>query len=312
MSARLAAMDAEHAQKTAFGRQPLSQQETRPSYSFGTGTRDALTKKSYISKPAMKVQGSLKNSPGPVYAKPSTLEQQCIKFGTEEKLRPYKAQYPDSSNDFSGATPDNQAFKYRSSASMSIGMEVRMKLDGDVVRNNPSLALCTETESHYERTPQETLTTRKAPEITFGPPGGPDGGKKVPPISGMRGMVNVSAVPRSTGPGSHRLPAGLGMQAQSTRRSAPSHAFSTSPRGMESLSARTGRLLLQPSPDLSTLGRQVPSSTIPSSPKFAFEMAHRDDISKTRVLVTNLDRGPASVLPKMRIPLNVPGPPTKC
>ncbi|CAK0876186.1 unnamed protein product, partial [Prorocentrum cordatum] len=209
----------------ALGRQHVSQRETSPCYSFGTGTRKDKGK-TYIGKEFAKKQSALATSPGPAYAVPSTTGQGARHvFGTEERRTNPKVQYPDSSVDLMGATVDSQAWKFSSTTVVNFGTEARMNnKNGEVVRNNPSIMLGAESPAAFEHDPKDSFVAKRKPEYSFGPPGGPDG-KKVPPIQNM-----PTATPRTLGPGSHRLPAGLGAQPESSARSAPSWGFGTSGR----------------------------------------------------------------------------------
>jgi hypothetical protein len=286
----------------ALGRQHVSQRESSPCYSFGTGTRKDKGK-TYIGKEHAKKQTTLAVSPGPAYAVPNTTGQGPRHvFGTEERRTNPRVQYPDSSVDLMGATVDSQIVKFSTTTVVNFGTEARMNTkNGEVVRSNPAIMKGVESPAAFEHTPLDTHVAKRTPEYTFGPPGGTDG-KKVPPIRNM-----PAATPRTLGPGSHRLPGGLGAQTESSARSAPSWGFGTSSR----LSARRDYpQLLDLSPDLSSIGRQVVSKA-KTSPSAPFGKSTRDQSARVQQAFTHLDKGPAGDMPPVRHPLNVPGPHTK-
>lgn len=281
---------------SALGHQHDSQRETRPCYSFGTGTREAGQSKVFISKDHQKRSAILK-SPGPVYSKPTTVgmnPRYC--FGTEER-RSVKAKYPDSSVDLTGAVVDTQDIKFASTQGVLFGTEARMQATGEVVKNNPAIVLGMESPSAFEHSPEDTQVLKKAPEYSFGPAGGVDGKKNVvPPING------IGCTPRQVGPGSYSMPPGLCAQVHSIRSTAPSHGFGTSPRMRE---RRAQSQMLELSPELSSLGKQVVSKAT-SSPRCQFGKSTRDGAAKTTMCFTQIDRGPAGYMPKLRLGLAVP------
>jgi hypothetical protein len=249
-------------------------------------------------------QMMLKASPGPNYSVPTTTgagPRHVI--GTGPRVHAHKAQYPDSSVDLTGACPDSQIVKYHSVQGGTMGTEVKFNnKNGEVVATNPALMLGMESPATFEHNPKEQLTTRHAAEYSFGPSGGVDPAKKVPPLNGLKGPT-----PRTLGPGSHKLQSGIGAQVMSARSTAPSWNFGTSER----MSARRAHEnVLERAPDLSSLGKQVVSH-VTTSQRPVFGKASRDQVNKGGMAFTKLDRGPVADMPKMRLPLSMPGPPTK-
>lgn len=285
----------------AIGRQTDSQKDTMPAYSFGTGDRNVAQRKLYVSAKHEKAK-VIMVSPGPVYKVPCTVGD-APKFGMghDEQRKHPKAKYPDSSVDLTCATVDNQVFKYGEEKCVRFGTENRDNIkNAEVIRTNPALMLGMESPGGLEYSPEEQLTTHRAPEYSFGPknsaPGG-DGSKIIPRLP-----LPATGTPRHVGPGSHRQPSSLGAQMNSARSSAPSYGFGTEQR-------HTGRKepkqLLDTNTDFSSLGRQVVSNA-KSAPRHGFGSATRDQVAKTHFVRAHGDLGPVASLPKPNYPIQLP------
>jgi hypothetical protein len=286
----------------AIGRQYNSQKETMPSYSFGTGVR-AAANKAFISKKHEK-RKAVMNSPGPVYGVPSSVGNgPKFGFGTEDTRSNFRSQYPDSSVDLTCSIVDSQTIKFESTKGVHFGTEPRMNSkNAEALRDNPEVNLCTQSPISFDYNPDDTLLSKSYPEYSFGPRETALGGK-IP----QRGIhIPPTGTPRHVGPGSHTFPSSIGgNQPTSARKSAPSWSF-----GGKTSSASTPRNartfpLLDPSPELSSLGKQVVSSAR-SAPSCGFGTSTRDHSARTYLVVTEADRGPAAKFPKPNFHLEMP------
>lgn len=286
----------------AIGRQHNSNKETMPSFSFGTGVR-GVASKVFISKRHEK-RKAVMNSPGPVYGIPSTVGLgPKFGFGTEEQRGSSKAQYPDSSVDLTCSLVDSQSIKYQSTKGTHFGTENRMNSkNAEALLNNPETNLCTQSPISFDYNPDDTVIAKAYPAFSFGPKDAKEGKEGKPRIAYA---IPKTGTPRHVGPGSHSQPAGVGEQPTSTRKSAPSYTFggkknaSATPREVRSFP------LLDPSPELSSLGKQVVSSAR-SAPSCGFGTSTREHSARTHLVVTEADRGPAAAMVKAKFHLEMP------
>lgn len=275
----------------SIGRQHDSRKETMPAFSFTTALRDKVMHKTGL------------NSPGPVYRVPSTVgDGPRWAFGTEERVHG-KAPYPDTSVDLTCATVDSQTTKYPSTKGVHFGTEPRLhSKNAEALRSNPEAMHGMCSPPGFDYTPEDHMTSKAVPIYSFGPRSGRLGEKTPPRIT-----LPPGGTPRHVGPGSHSQPPGLGNQPNSARKSAPAWTFGGRRR---SLTPREDRVLLDPAPDLSSLGRQV-VSTARSAPKCDFGKSTREQAARTYLLQTGADKGPAAVLPKPKFNLELPPPPVR-
>lgn len=281
----------------AIGRQHNSNKETMPSFSFGTGIRGST--KIFISKKHEKRKAVL-NSPGPVYGIPSSVGYgPKFGFGTEEGRPVNKAQYPDSSVDLTCSTVDSQTVKFSSTAGVHFGTEPRMNpKNAEALRANPTTNLCTQSPISFDYNPDDTVITKTRPEYSFGPREAKLGEKP-----STRIHIPKTGTPRHVGPGSHPQPDGVGPQPSSARKSAPSWSFGGKKAATTPRDRNMG--LIDPSPELSSLGKQVVSGSR-SAPSAGFGTSTRDHSARTYLVVTEADRGPAATMPKAQFHLEMP------
>lgn len=293
-------MQADSFDVPAIGWQNNSQKETLPSYSFGTGVRTAANKV-YMSKTHEK-RKAISNSPGPVYGVPSSVGQgPRFGFGTEEQRYHPKAQYPDSSVDLTCAIVDTQAVKFHGTKAVHFGTETRMNhANAEPLQHNTTSMLCSQSPAAFDYEPDDSLVTKQQEKYSFGPKEAKLG-EKCPP----RLQLPLTGTPRHVGPGSHMQPGGCGSQPSSARKSAPSWSFG----GKRTSSAGRSRMnnLIDPSPELSSLGKQVVSNQR-SAPSCGFGTSTRDHSARTFLVVTNDDRGPAATMAKPVFHLEMPAP----
>lgn len=288
----------------AIGRQHNSQKETMPAFSFGTSTRERTAKKVVLTK-AHEKRKAVMNSPGPVYGIPSTVgDGPKFGFGTEEQRGTIKAPYPDSSVDLTCSTVDTQTVKFDSTKGVHFGTEQRMNTkNAEIIRTNPSAQFGMCSPGSFDYCPEDGLVVKAPAEYSFGPKNG-----KINDKQATRMSAPQMSTPRHVGPGSHGQPSGMGSQPNSRKKSAPSWSFAglrhsdlTPPRPHKNMP------LLDLSPELSSLGRQVVSSAR-SAPQCGFGSATRDQNAKTYLVVTEADRGAAAALPKPRFHVEMPRP----
>lgn len=315
MAAAMAVLDPRlEPPKSALGRQHDSKKETMPAYSFGTGTREAASKKVFISKAHGKVLGGLMTSPGPIYEQHSCLgTTQKFTFGCDEQRKPLGVKrYPDSSVDITCATVDSQPFKFKSTKGVLFGTESKCcNKNAETIRVHPGLAMGLEAPGALEYYPEisEKKVHKSVPEYSFGPKVSTDkkdkAADKGPQQVVTRIKIPLTGTPRHVGPGSHSQPSSIGNQPNSARSSAPCYSFGSSPRMPES--KPTGGF--DTSPELSSLGKQVVSKQ-KTSASCPFGEATRDTVTKTYMVMTQADRGPAGSLPKPSHHFDLPKIPT--
>jgi hypothetical protein len=292
----------------AVGRQYESKKDSMPSYSFGTGTREAARIKVYQGSKAEKSK-SVMVSPGPVYAQPSSIGNAAkFSFGTDENRKSAKAKYPDSSVDLTCSLVDSQHVKYRRDPTMVFGTEPRMSAkNGELLRMNPLAGYATESPGALEYYPDkaEPKVHKAEPCYSFGQPIEEKKGGPPPKMPQRMKPLNLSSTPRHVGPGSHRQVAGIGPQPLSSRSSAPQWSFSNSPRDPPRDDGK--QQLLTISPELSSMGKQVASkrSTMPIC---KFGSSTRDGMARTQIAMTELDRGPVANMSKPHFSMNLPAP----
>jgi len=271
-----------------------------PSFSFGTGVRQAANKV-FISKKHEK-RKAVMNSPGPVYGVPSSVGNgPKFGFGTEEQRAVAKPQYPDSSVDLTCSLIDSQTIKFETVKGVHFGTEPRMNpKNAEALRNNPDTNLCTQSPLSFDYNPDDTLVSKTSPKASFGPREAKLG-EKCPP----RIHIPKTGTPRHVGPGAHTIPSAVGQQPTSARKSAPSWSFGGKKSAEATPRDKRSFPLLDPSPELSSLGKQVVSSAR-SAPSCGFGTSTREHSARTYLVVTDADRGPAALLPKAAFHLEMP------
>lgn len=291
----------------SVGRQYDSRKETSPSWSFGTGDRDVARLKVFLSKKHVKSRAVV-NSMGPIYNVPSTVGQTvAFSFGQGEQRTNHRMKYPESSVDLTGAQVDSQRVKYKSPPGVHFGTEPRMSTkNAEVVRVHPSILVGVESPGALEYHPKEDVILKTVPAFSFGPPGNRE------PKNTNRVVSHPISTPRTVGPGSHKLPPGVGQQPLSARTSAPAWSFGGASEASRQapLTSREDRSidLLSDSPrHFSSLGKQV-VSTVRTAPGAAFGRSTRDQSARTHLLITDTDRGPAGQMPRPHVRIDLPAP----
>jgi hypothetical protein len=284
----------------SIGRQHNSQKETMPSFSFGTGVRGAGNK-IFITKKHEK-RKAVMNSPGPVYGVPNTVGAgPKFSFGTEEQRSTAKAQYPDSSVDLTCSVVDSQTVKFDGTKAVHFGTEPRMNSkNAEALRGNAEANLCTQSPLSFDYNPDDSLVAKAHPLFSFGPKNTSEG-MKCP----ARIHIPKTGTPRHVGPGSHTQAAGVGPQPTSARKSAPAWSFGGKPTIVAKPTEGRGFPLLDPSPELSSLGKQVVSNGR-SAPSCGFGTSTREHSARTHLVVTDADRGPAATMRPLKFHLEMP------
>eukprot|EP00930_Biecheleria_cincta_P045949 TRINITY_DN31673_c0_g1_i1.p1 TRINITY_DN31673_c0_g1~~TRINITY_DN31673_c0_g1_i1.p1 ORF type:complete len:306 (-),score=33.67 TRINITY_DN31673_c0_g1_i1:133-1050(-) len=274
--------------------------QTMPSYSVGTGTRDTAALKTFHSKKLEKSK-AIVNSPGPVYQVPSSVGGgPSFGFGVDQQRVHPSAKYPDSSVDLTCATVDSQKFKYHNTPGVHFGTEPKMSSkNGEIVRTHPTSVLGQESPGALEYHPQEEQLYKRTPAYSFGP-----AEDRAPRKPESRITLVPGSSPRQTGPGSHQVPSGVGRQPHSARPSAPSWSFGGGSSPRQPATAREPGLKIEDKL-FSSLGKQV-LSKLPSSPTRAFGKSTRDQVGKTAICMTDMDKTAAAKMPRPQLNLELP------
>lgn len=288
----------------SVGRQFNSQKETMPAYSFGSSTRERQNKVFISTK--HENSKAIMPSPGPIYTVTADMgEGPKFSFGTDEQRKHDKGKYPDSSVDLTCSMVDTQKIKFPTTKGVHFGTESRMSIkNAEILRTNPNIGMGMESPGGLEYTPNEHQILKGVPEYSFGPKHG-----KVSEKASQRINMPLMSSPRTLGPGSHTQPAGVGAQPSSKHASAPSWSLGNPPKKEEI--KRVPKLQLDTSTELSSLGKQVVSSSR-SAPQVAFGTSTRDMSAKTHLVMTDLDRGPQGKMGTPRFNLDLPKPIIRC
>lgn len=268
----------------AMGRQNNSQRSTAAAYSFGSCSRERQREKVFISEAHEKTKASME-SPGPVYSVPSTVgEGAKYGFGTASQRHHGRALYPDTSVDLTAATVDSQKCKFHSTKGVHFGTEAKDSLKNSVVlRAHPQANMGLQSPGPFAYDPKDRDVTKGTePRYSLG--------------AKTKILATQSQTPRNVGPGSYPTGGSMSTQPNSARKSQPSWSFGQEKR-MPPL--RKSDAVLDPSPELSSFGRQVVSSQ-KSSPHYGFGTASRDHKAKTFLVQTALDQGPRAEWPTPR------------
>lgn len=274
--------------------------QTMPSYSVGTGSRDTAALKVFHSK-KMEKSKAIVNSPGPVYQVPSSVGAgPSYGFGVDQQRVHAGAKYPDSSVDLTCATVDSQKFKFHNTPGIHFGSEPKMNSkNAEIIRTHPTSVLGQESPGALEYHPQEEKFSKWKPAYSFGPaedrpPRKPESRVQLVPMSS----------PRQTGPGSHQVPGGLGRQPDSARPSRPAYSFGGGSSPRQPGSAREPGLNIEDKP-FSSIGKQV-LSQLPSSPTRGFGKSTRDQVGKTAICITDVDKTAAARMPRPQFTFDLP------
>mmetsp|Transcript_49109 Transcript_49109/g.92048 ORF Transcript_49109/g.92048 Transcript_49109/m.92048 type:complete len:310 (+) Transcript_49109:83-1012(+) len=285
---------------SSVGRQMDSKKETCPAYSFGTSSREVAAMKVFVSpKLTLRAKAGL-NSPGPVYDVPTSVGVGPGYAFPQEEQRPHigGAQYPDSSVDLTCALVDSQKVKFGGPAYVRFGTESRNShKNAEILVTNPNLMLGKESPGAAEYSPQDKPIVRQQPKYSFGPVEERVPFSKTTP----RLMLPATGTPRTVGPASHRMPAGIGRQPQSARRSSPAWSIS----GSVMPSKYDEGPMLDTAPQYSCLGKQV-VSTSKTSANCAFGKSTREKRTRMAMCMTQPDRGPAGDMVKQRFHADLP------
>lgn len=296
---------------SSFGKQLYSKQKTEAAHSFGTGSRETATGKVFISTKHERLKAPI-TSPGPAYNVPSRVgESNKWSFGTDEQRKHPKAKYPDSSVDLVRADVDTQKLKYHNTKLVHFGTEAKSsQANAEIVRTNPAMSLGREAPGALEYLAEkaEPKVAHKSPEYSFAPAVSKDkkNKEKDPPVKPVtRLQLPLTASPRTLGPGSHRLEGSIGRQPKSARETRPAYTMGGAAKVEHA--DKSGQIL-DISPDLSSLGKQVTSKQ-PTRPRCTFGEATRDGVARTKLVQHHGDFGTRGPMPKPSHHFDLPRPP---
>lgn len=261
----------------ALGKQASSQKFTAAAYSFGSCSRERQGKV-WISEKHELAKGK-GEGPGPVYNIPSSTGQgPRFGFGTSQRTHGRGSRYPDSSVDLTAASVDSQTVKFPSTRASIFGTDSKDNMkNAMILKAHPQCNFGIFSPGPCAYMPMDTDVISKAsPRISFG--------------AKTKILSSETQTPRNIGPGSYPPSESLGKQALSKRRSIAAWSFAQEKR-MPPL--KPGDTVVDPSPNLSSFGKQV-TSKASSSPGYGFGTSTREHKAKTFLVQTNTDRGPVS------------------
>jgi len=276
---------------------------TMPSYSVGTGTREAQLK-IFHSKKADKADKA-RTSPGPVYNVPSSVGAgPSFGFGVGDQRGPAsvdKYKYPETCIDLTCSHPDSQQFKYQSPPGVAMGMtEPRLSTKNAAVSlANPDAMYGQQSPGAEYHPKDDKPHWKKLPVPLIGP-----ADDRAPRRYEERITYNQISSPRTLGPGSHKLPSCLGYQHH--QPNPPIWSFGVVPSSQQPHSAREMRRGIETQP-MSSIGKQV-LSTCPNSPTRGFGKSSRDQVGRTAICITELDKTAAARMPRLQFPIDLPKP----
>ncbi|CAE7258810.1 unnamed protein product [Symbiodinium sp. CCMP2456] len=279
----------------SVGAQADSTRPTLPAHSFGTCDRESARMKVYMSRKLEKSKAKL-NSPGPVYDVPSAVgAAPSFSFGTDVQRKHDPKKYPDSTVDLTCATVDTQKVKYAKTPGCHFGTEQKLSLkNAEIIRTHAGLALGAESPSALEYHVKEVA--KRVPAYSFGPTESMTPRKPEPRVQLLQ-----SSTPARVGPGSHPTPSSLGQQPMSPRPTAPAWTMpGRSPREK----TQTEALAIEDKV-FSSIGKQV-LSTIRSPPSVATTKSTRDQVNRTALFVSEMDKTDTARGPKPHFNLELP------
>ncbi|CAE7703446.1 unnamed protein product [Symbiodinium pilosum] len=279
----------------SVGAQADSTRPTFPAHSFGTCDRESARLKVYMSRKLEKSKAKL-NSPGPVYDIPSAVgAAPSFSFGTDVQRKHDPKKYPDSTVDLTCATVDTQKVKYAKTPGCHFGTEQKLALkNAEIIRTHAGLALGAESPGALEYHVKEVA--KKMPAYSFGPTE-----SMTPRKPESRVQLLQTSTPARVGPGSHPKPSGLGHQPMSPRPTAPAWTMSgRSPREK----TQTEALAIEDKV-FSSIGKQV-LSTIRSPPSVATTKSTREQVSRTAMYVSEMDKTDVARGPKPHFNMELP------
>lgn len=244
--------------------------------------------KVYMSRKMEKSKAKL-NSPGPVYDIPSAVgAAPSFSFGTDVQRKHDPKKYPDSTVDLTCATVDTQKVKYTKTPGCHFGTEQKLSLkNAEIIRTHAGLALGAESPSALEY---------HVPAYSFGPTESMTPRKPEPRVQLLQ-----SSTPARVGPGSHPKPSSIGQQPMSPRPTAPAWTMpGRSPREK----TQTEALAIEDKV-FSSIGKQV-LSTIRSPPSVATTKSTRDQVNRTALFVSEMDKTDTARGPKPHFNLELP------
>mmetsp|Transcript_19010 Transcript_19010/g.35659 ORF Transcript_19010/g.35659 Transcript_19010/m.35659 type:complete len:302 (+) Transcript_19010:134-1039(+) len=279
----------------SLGTQADSTRPTLPAHSFGTCDRETSRVKVYVSSKLEKAKAKL-NSPGPVYDVPSAVgAAPSFSFGTDVQRKHERKKYPDSSVDLTSATVDTQKVKFAKTPGVHFGTEQKLSLkNAEIIRTHAGLALGSESPGALEYHPKDVA--KAVPAYSFGPT------KEMSPRKPeSRVQLLQTSTPARIGPGSHQKPSAMGQQPMSPRPTAPAW---TMPKRSPRENAQ-GEALAIEDKVFSSIGKQV-LSTIRSPPSVAASKSTRDQVNRTALYVSDIDKTALSRGPKPHFNVELP------
>ncbi|EER00906.1 hypothetical protein Pmar_PMAR002976 [Perkinsus marinus ATCC 50983] len=271
------------------GHQRDSLKPTRPSYSFGLGTRGAR-EKLFISKEHEKLMPP-RCSPGPVYRVESQIEDHSYTFSTAAQRPSQKKRYPDSSVDLTNALVDSQPLKYPTVKGTIFGTDPKGHIKNATILKNHASAFygrISPGPTAYSPDDKQTSRTPRAPRAILG--------------SKTKILASECQTPAVVGPGTYPSPTSMGTQHLSQkwdrahRRNLSSYTFSKARRAGERSKKSSvdtmDRVDSTSRGAISSIGEQH-DSRIATAPKFGFGTATRDHKAKTFLVRIPGDTGPS-------------------
>jgi hypothetical protein len=247
-----------------------------PSFSFPHGSRESL-EKVYVSKEHDKLIAP-KGSPGAIYDIPSSVPGPVAwSFGSGKRSSTSAHAPIESSIDLTFALPDSQKMKFRGPKGVVFGTEGRGSMKNAAI-------------------------LEKSPQVFYGPHSpGPTAytvgrsGLSVDPsfFFGLKTKVMAAEcqTPENVGPGIYPVTSSVGATFDSRWRNMTGCRFSRAPRHPVRARQVQPVTLIENKP---SIGKQ-PSSKLANPAVAVFGRASRDQVSKTAMCFTAMDRGAASL-----------------
>lgn len=279
----------ETAQETLFfpscGKQHDGSKETKPIWSMPRASRDKARNVYISNKHTQDLLG--KDSPGHAYAPRRQKELPKWGFGTADARPPMiKPQWPDSSNDVIGKTPNALKYKY--------------KTTGAVISTCPRDAASNAPDYHGFKPgkispgPQRYNTGSCPPCVRLAHAPSAD---QIPPSYTMRPMTKIlesdSQTGPKVGPGTYPAPDACQEQASSEKPSLPQWKINRNDRFPKKNQHDSYRLW-----DGEGKKKEQYNRTFSSTPSFSFGTSTRTHQKKIALATTAADKGPVAKMGK--------------
>ena len=263
------------------GQQFSSMRGSSPSFSFGSSTRDALAK-IYISKEHNKVMPS-RGNPSAAYDLPSTISLKAgFSFGKAKRETRSAKKPVESSIDLTFALPDTQIVKYPTNNAGSFGLDARGPIkNAAILESSPQVAIGAASPGPAAYAPSFLCHD---PSYFMG--------------TRTKILAPDCQTPATVGPGSYPVKGSVGRCFNSTHENQPTVKFGKATRHSmrKTRNSADTPISLPPS-----IGRQ-PSSHKPNATRAVFGSASRDQVAKTALILTGMERGPQIPKPRLSHP----------